>query len=131
MIYQNPACGTSRNALEMIRAVGIEPTVVEYFKTPPLTDDMRAIVKATGGTLRHLIREKDTPYGELGLGDAKWTDEDLLGLIAQHPILLNRPIIVTDKGTALCRPSEKVLALLPDDAVPAFTKEDREIVRRS
>jgi arsenate reductase (glutaredoxin) len=129
-IYHNPACGTSRNTLAMIRAAGIEPVVIEYLKTPPSSAEIRAIVKATGGTVRDLLREKGTPYVELNLGNAKWSDDELLGFIAQHPILLNRPIVVTDKGTALCRPSEKVLELLPEGAVGSFTKEDGEVVRR-
>lgn len=128
-IYHNPACGTSRNTLAMIRAAGIEPTVIDYLKTPPSPDEIRTIVKATGGTLRDLIREKGTPYAELGVADPKWTDEDLLGFIAQHPILLNRPIVVTERGTALCRPSEKVLDLLPEGTLASFTKEDGEVVR--
>lgn len=129
-IYHNPACGTSRNTLAMIRAAGIEPIVIEYLKTPPSAEEIRALVKASGGTLRDLIREKGTPYAELGLGDPKWSDDDLIGFIAQHPILLNRPIVVTDKGTALCRPSEKVLDLLPEGAIAHFTKEDGETVKR-
>ncbi len=129
-IYHNPACGTSRNTLAMIRAAGIEPKVIEYLKTPPTSDEIRAIVKATGGTLRDLIREKGTPYAELDLGNTKWSDDDLLDFIAQHPILLNRPIVVTDKGTALCRPSETVLELLPEGAIAEFTKEDGEVVKR-
>jgi arsenate reductase (glutaredoxin) len=128
-IYHNPSCGTSRNVLAIIRAAGIEPTVIEYLKTPPSADEIGAIVKATGGTLRDLIREKGTPYAELGLSDPKWTDDDLLGFIAEHPILLNRPIVVSDKGTALCRPSEKVLDLLPEGAITEFTKEDGETVK--
>jgi arsenate reductase len=128
-ILHNPACGTSRNTLAMIRAAGIEPVVIEYLKRPPSADDIRAIVKATGGTLRDLIREKGTPFAELGLADPKWTDNDLLGFIAQHPVLLNRPIVMTDKGTALCRPSEKVLDLLPKGAITQFTKEDGETVK--
>ena len=128
-IYHNPACGTSRNTLAMIRAAGIEPVVIEYLKSPPLADEIRTIVKATGGTLRDLIREKGTPFAELGLADPKWTDEDLLRFIAHYPILLNRPIVATERGTALCRPSEKVLDLLPEGAVTSFTKEDGEVVR--
>ena len=129
-IYHNPACGTSRNTLAMIRAAGIEPTVVEYLKTPPSAEEIRAIVKAAGGTLRDIVREKGAPFAELGLADPKWTDDDLLGFVAQHPNLLNRPIVVTDKGTALCRPSEKVLDLLPEGSVGTFTKEDGETVKR-
>lgn len=113
----------------MIRAAGIEPTVVDYLKTPPSPDEIRTIANATGGTLRDLIREKGTPYAELRLADPKWTDEDLFGFIAQHPILLNRPIVVTKRGTALCRPSEKVLDLLPEGALASFIKEDGEVVR--
>jgi arsenate reductase (glutaredoxin) len=128
-IYHNPSCGTSRNTLAMIHAAGIEPVVIEYLKAPPSSDEIRAIVKATGGNLRGLIREKGTPFAELDLGNAKWSDADLLGFIAQHPILLNRPIVVTDKGTALCRPSEKVLDLLPEGAITEFTKEDGDIVK--
>jgi arsenate reductase (glutaredoxin) len=129
-IYHNPACGTSRNALAMIRATGIEPAIVEYLKTPPSREALKAIVKATGGPLRALLREKDTPFAELGLGDPKWSDDELLHFIGQHPILLNRPIVLSDKGTALCRPSEKVLDLLPEGAVAAFVKEDGQAVRR-
>jgi arsenate reductase (glutaredoxin) len=123
-IYHNPACGTSRNALAMIRAAGIEPVIVDYLKTPPSRRTLKAIIKATGGPLRALLREKDTPFAELGLGDPKWSDDELLDFIAQHPILLNRPIVVSPKGTALCRPSEKVLDLLPEGAVAEFVKED-------
>ncbi|MGL4490233.1 MAG: arsenate reductase (glutaredoxin) [Rhizobiaceae bacterium] len=129
-IYHNPACGTSRNTLAMIRAAGVEPIVVEYLKTPPSPDEILKIAKASGGTLRDLIREKGTPYVELQLEDTKWTDDDLLGFIAQHPILLNWPIVVTDKGTALCRPSERVFDLLPEGALTRFTKEDGEVVQR-
>jgi arsenate reductase (glutaredoxin) len=129
-IYHNPACGTSRNVLAMIRAAGIEPVIVEYLKTPPSRGSLKAIVKATGGPLRALLREKDTPFAELGLGDPKWSDDELLDFIGQHPILLNRPIVISPKGTALCRPSEKVLDLLPEGAVTAFVKEDGEAVRR-
>jgi arsenate reductase (glutaredoxin) len=128
-IYHNPACGTSRNALAMIRAAGIEPVVVEYLKTPPSRETLKSIVDATGRPVRELLREKGTPFAELGLDDPKWSDEDLIGFVGQHPILLNRPIVVTDKGAALCRPSEKVLELLPDGAVAAFTKEDGEIIK--
>jgi arsenate reductase (glutaredoxin) len=130
-IYHNPACGTSRNALAMIRAAGIEPVIIDYLKTPPSRRTLKAIVKATGGPLRALLREKDTPFAELELGDPKWSDDELLDFIAHHPILLNRPIVISPKGTALCRPSEKVLDLLPEGAVAAFVKEDGGIVRRA
>lgn len=129
-IYHNPACGTSRNTLAMIRAAGIAPTVIEYLKTPPSKAELRKLVKATGGSARALLREKGTPYAELGLADPKWTDDELLDFIGKHPILLNRPIVVTDKGAALCRPSENVLDLLPEGAVKQFTKEDGEVVKR-
>jgi arsenate reductase (glutaredoxin) len=128
-IYHNPDCGTSRNALAMIRAAGIEPVIIDYLKTPPSRSTLKAIVEATGGPLRALLREKDTPFAGLGLGDPKWSDDELLEFIAQYPILLNRPIVTSPKGTALCRPSEKVLDLLPVGAVAAFVKEDGEAVR--
>ncbi len=130
-IYHNPDCGTSRNVLAMIRAAGIEPVIVDYLKTPPSRETLKAVVKATGGSLRALLREKDTPFTELGLGDPKWSDDELLDFIAQHPVLLNRPIVMSPKGTALCRPSEKVLDLLPEGAVDAFVKEDGEIVKQT
>ena len=113
----------------MFRAAGIEPTVIEYLKTPPSTEEIRAIVKSTGGSLRDLIREKVTPFAELCLADPKWTDDGLLDFIAHHPVLLNRPIVVTDKGSVLCRPSEKVFELLRAGAVTNFTKEDGEVVQ--
>jgi arsenate reductase (glutaredoxin) len=106
----------------MIRAAGIEPVIVEYLKSPPPRGALKAIVKATGGSVRALLREKDTPFAELGLGDPKWSDDDLLDFIAQHPILLNRPIVMSPKGAALCRPSEKLLDLLPEGAVASFVK---------
>lgn len=112
-IYHNPACGTSRNTLALIRAAGIEPTIVEYLKTPPTRETLRSIVAATGQPLRALLRERGTPYAELGLDDPKWTDEQLLDFIGQHPILMNRPIVVTERGARLCRPAESVHELLP------------------
>src|SRR5262245_37461608 len=121
-IYHNPACGTSRNTLALIRHAGIEPTVVEYLKTPPSKSELRALVAATGQPVRALLREKGTPYAELGLADPKWTDEQLLDFIVQHPILMNRPLVVTPLGTQLCRPSEAVLELLPVGRLPDFTK---------
>jgi arsenate reductase len=127
-IYHNPACGTSRNTLALIRAAGIEPTVIEYLKTPPSRDTIRALAAATGEPLRALIREKGTPFAELGLGDPSLTDDQLLEAIEAHPILLNRPIVVSPKGTRLCRPSEAVLPLLPP-MTGTFTKEDGEEVR--
>ncbi len=128
-IYHNPACGTSRNTLALIRHAGIEPAVVEYLKTPPSREQLRELVAATGQGVRALLREKGTPYAELGLDDPKWSDEQLLDFIVQHPILMNRPLVVTPLGTALCRPSEKVLELLPVPTLPPLTKEDGEVVR--
>jgi arsenate reductase len=112
-IYHNPACGTSRNTLAMIRDAGIEPVVVEYLKTPPDRATLERIAAASGEPLRHLLRERGTPYAELGLDDAKWTDTQLIDFMLAHPILINRPIVVTPRGTRLCRPAERVLDLLP------------------
>ena len=128
LIYHNPACGTSRNTLALIRAAGIEPVIIEYLKIPPSRDTIRSLAQATGQPLRALLREKGTPFAELGLGDPKLTDNQLLDAIEAHPILLNRPIVVTPKGTRLCRPSEAVLPLLPP-MTGTFTKEDGEVVR--
>ena len=128
-IYHNPKCGTSRNVLAMIRASGEEPEVIEYLKSPPGRDRLVELIEATGLSVRDVLREKGTPYGELGLGDPKWTNDELLDFMVEHPILMNRPIVVTPLGTALCRPSEKVLDILPDaDKVGDFTKEDGERV---
>ncbi len=112
-IFHNPACGTSRNALSLIRESGVEPEIIEYLKTPPGKERLRSLVHAMGIPVRELLREKGTPYEELGLGDPKWTDEQLLDFMVEHPILMNRPIVVTPLGTRLCRPSERVLDLLP------------------
>ena len=112
-IYHNPACGTSRNTLALIRNAGIEPTVIEYLKTPPGRATLEALIAKAGVPVRELIREKGTPYAELGLGDPKWTDAQLLDFMLQHPILINRPIVVTATGARLCRPPERVLDLLP------------------
>ena len=125
-IYHNPACGTSRNTLALIRHAGIEPTVIEYLKTPPGKEKLRELVAATGQPVRALLRERGTPYAELGLADGKWTDDQLLDFVVAHPILMNRPIVVTPLGTKLCRPSEAVLELLPVGRLPPFTKEDGE-----
>ncbi len=127
-IYHNPACGTSRNVLALIRHAGIEPVVIEYLKTPPTRDELRALVAATGQPLRALLREKGTPYAELGLDQPQWSDEQLLDFIGQHPILMNRPLVVTPLGTKLCRPSESVLEILPVGPLAPFTKEDGEKV---
>ena len=122
-IYHNPACGTSRNTLAMIRATGAEPVVVEYLKTPPSRDEVRELVRRMGVTLRAVLREKGTPFAELGLGDPTLSDEALLDAIEAHPILLNRPIVVTPKGVRLCRPSETVLDLLDAPLPAGFSKE--------
>jgi len=127
-IFHNPACGTSRNTLALIRHAGIEPTIIEYLKNPPSKSTLRELVAATGQPLRRLLREKGTPFAELDLGNPKWTDEELLDFVVRHPILLNRPIVVTPRCTKLCRPSEEVLELLPDRALPPFTKEDGELI---
>jgi arsenate reductase len=128
IIYHNPACGTSRNTLALIRVSGVEPHVIEYLKTPPTRNMIRLLAARTGQPLRALLREKDTPFAALGLGDPALTDDQLLDAIEAHPILLNRPIVVTPKGTRLCRPSEAVLPLLPP-MTGTFTKEDGEVVR--
>jgi arsenate reductase (glutaredoxin) len=128
-IFHNPGCGTSRNTLALIRHAGIEPTVIEYLKTPPSKEQLRQLLGEMGISVRDLLREKGTPFGELGLGDPKWTDDQLLDFIQQHPILMNRPVVRTALGTRLCRPSEAVLELLPVAKLPPFTKEDGEVVR--
>ncbi len=126
MIWHNPACGTSRNALALIRHAGIEPTVVEYLKTPPSRDAIVALVARMGVQLRTVLREKGTPFAELGLGDPAKTDAEILDAIEAHPILLNRPIVATPAGVKLCRPSDLVLDLLPDVALADFVKDDGE-----
>ncbi|WP_062013461.1 arsenate reductase (glutaredoxin) [Aureimonas sp. AU4] len=126
-IYHNPACGTSRNTLEMIRRSGEDPQVIEYLKTPPSREVLAELLDMMGLRPRDILREKGTPYAELGLGDPKLSDEELLAAMAAHPILIERPIVVTGKGAALCRPSEKVLDLL-DRPVETFTKENGEVV---
>src|SRR5512144_3441014 len=129
-IYHNPACGTSRNTLAMIRQSGEAHEVIEYLKTPPSRGRLVELIKAMGIPVRALLREKGTPYAELGLADPKWSDDELIDFMLAHPILINRPIVVTQKGVALCRPSEKVLDLL-DNPVPSFVKEDGEAVPRA
>jgi len=129
IIYHNPACGTSRNTLAMIRSAGIEPHVIEYLKTPPSRALLQQLIARMGLPVRALLREKGTPYAELGLGDAALTDDQLLDAMMAHPILINRPIVVTPKGVKLCRPSELVLDLLPAQQ-GEFVKEDGERVRR-
>ncbi|MCW0454542.1 arsenate reductase (glutaredoxin) [Xanthomonas sacchari] len=123
-IYHNPACGTSRNVLGLIRNSGVEPTVIEYLKTPPDRATLQTLAAASGLPLRDLMRQKGTPYAELGLDDPTLDDDALLEAMLQHPILLNRPIVVSPLGTRLCRPSETVLEILPSPQRGAFAKED-------
>ena len=127
-IFHNPACGTSRNVLAIIRHAGIEPEVVEYLETPPVKERLRTLIADMGIGVRGLLRKKDTPYAELGLDDPAWTDDELLDFIGRYPILMNRPVVVTPLGTALCRPSEAVLALLPVGPIVDFVKEDGDVV---
>jgi arsenate reductase len=127
-IYHNPDCGTSRNTLAMIRQSGVEPTVIEYLKTPPDRATIIRLVADAGLTLRDALRQKDTPYATLGLADPSLTDDAFLDAIAHHPILLNRPFVVTPLGTRLCRPSEAVLDILENPNIGPFTKEDGEVV---
>ncbi|SDM52288.1 arsenate reductase [Oryzisolibacter propanilivorax] len=127
-IYHNPACGTSRNVLALIRNSGEDPTVIEYLKTPPDRATLTALIAAMGEPARAVLREKGTPYAELGLDDPKWSDDQLIDFMLQHPILINRPIVVTPLGTRLCRPSEAVLDILPQPQRGAFSKEDGEAV---
>lgn len=127
IIYHNPACGTSRNTLGLIRNAGIEPHVVEYLKTPPSRALLKQLLNRAGLTVREILREKGTPFAELGLGDPSLADEALLDAIEAHPILMNRPLVVSPKGVKLCRPSEAVLPLLPRQ-LGEFRKEDGELV---
>ena len=127
-IFHNPGCSQSRNALAALRAAGLAPRVVEYLKTPPSRAEVQALVAAAGLTLRQALREKNTPYAELGLGDPGVADDVLLDAIERHPVLLERPFVVTPLGTALCRPSERVLDLLTEAQRGAFAKEDGESV---
>jgi arsenate reductase (glutaredoxin) len=129
-IYHNPACGTSRNTLAMIRQSGEELEIIEYLKTPPSRARLIELVDAMGISVRALLREKGTPYAELGLADPKWSDDELIDFMLAHPILINRPIVVTPKGAKLCRPSEAVLELL-DNPVTSFVKEGGETVKRT
>jgi arsenate reductase len=127
-IYHNPACGTSRNTLALIRNAGIEPTVIEYLKHPPSRATLEALLSAMSIAPRALLREKGTPFAELGLDEPHWSDGQLIDQMLAHPILINRPIVVTRKGTRLCRPSEAVLDILPLPQQGPFTKEDGERV---
>ncbi len=127
-IYHNPACGTSRNTLAMIRNAGIEPTVIEYLTTPPTRGELEGMIRQAGLSVREAIREKGTPYAELGLDDPSLTDDQLLDAMIAHPILINRPFVVTALGVRLCRPSEVVLDILPSPQRGPFAKEDGELV---
>ena len=127
-IYHNPACGTSRNVLALIRNSGVEPAIVEYLKTPPGRDRLVALIAAMGMPVRSVLRRKATPYDDLMLDDPKWTDDQLIDFMVAHPILMNRPIVVTTLGTRLCRPSELVLDILPSPQLAPFAKEDGEPV---
>ncbi len=127
-IYHNPACGTSRNVLGLIRNSGEEPVIVEYLKTPPTRDELVDLIRRMGIPVRDVLRQKGTPYAELGLGDPALTDDQLLDAMMAHPILINRPIVVTQLGVRLCRPSEAVLGILPSPQRGAYAKEDGEMV---
>ena len=127
-IYHNPDCGTSRNTLAMIRQSGEEPEIIEYLKTPPTRDRLVELIGSAGLSVRGALRQKDTPYDALGLGDPVLTDAQLLDAMMAHPILINRPFVVTPRGTRLCRPSEVVLEILPNPDIGVFTKEDGEVV---
>jgi len=126
VIYHNPECGTSRNALAMIRNAGIEPHVIEYLKTPPSRPMLESLIERAGISPRDLLREKGTPYTALGLDNLSLSDADLIDAMINHPILINRPLVVSSLGVKLCRPSEAVLDLLPSEQKGAFTKEDGE-----
>ncbi|SON54978.1 Arsenate reductase [Hartmannibacter diazotrophicus] len=127
-IYHNPACGTSRNTLAMIRASGAEPEVIEYLKTPPTRERLKELIAASGLSVREVLRQKGTPYGDLGLDNPELSDEELIDAMMAHPILINRPIVVAPKGVRLCRPSEVVLEILENPDIE-FTKEDGEVVK--
>ena len=127
-IFHNPKCGTSRNTLALIRNSGVEPEVVLYLETPPSKEQLKKLISDMSMPVRDVLRQKGTPYEELDLANAKWSDDDLLDFMIAHPILINRPIVVTPIGTKLCRPSEVVLDILEDPQRGAFTKEDGEVV---
>lgn len=128
-IYHNPNCGTSRNTLAMIRQSGEDPVVIEYLKNPPTRERLKELIAAMHIPVRALLREKGTPYTELGLRDPKWSDDELIDFMIAHPILINRPIVVTPKGVRLCRPSEKVVDILPNPDIRRFVKEDGGVVK--
>ena len=123
VIYHNPACGTSRNSLALIRQSGEEPEIIEYLKTPPSREKLKELIDAMGIPVRALLREKGTPYDDLGLSDPKWSDDELIDFMIAYPILINRPIVATPKGVRLCRPAEIVLEILPDPGISAPTGE--------
>ena len=127
-IYHNPDCGTSRNTLAMIRQSGVEPEIIEYLNQPPSREKLVELMTRMGISPRDLLRQKGTPYDALELADSKWTDDDLIDFMLAHPILINRPIVVTPKGVKLCRPSEEVLSILPNPNIGRFVKEDGEII---
>lgn len=130
IIYHNPKCGTSRNTLAMIRQSGEEPEIIEYLKTPPSREKLVELIKEMGVPVRDLLRRKGTPYDELELDDTKWSDDQLIDFMMEHPILINRPIVETSKGVKLCRPSEVVLDILENSDIGAFAKEDGEVVKK-
>lgn len=127
-LYHNPECGTSRNTLELIRNSGVEPTIIHYLETPPSRDELVALIAAMGMPVRDLLRKNVPPYEVLGLAEDRFSDDELIDAMLAHPILINRPIVVTPLGTRLCRPSEVVLDILPDPQQGAFAKEDGEQV---
>lgn len=128
-IYHNPACGTSRNTLAMIRASGEEPEIIQYLKTPPSRETLVKLLAQMKMKPRDLLRRRGTPYDELGLGDPKWSDDELIDFMIAHPVLIERPIVVTTRGAVLARPSEKVLEILDNPDIGSFTKEDGEVVK--
>lgn len=127
-IFHNPACSTSRNTLALLRHAGLEPTIVEYLKTPPSRERLQGLIEAMGITPRELLRTKEAVYAELGLDDERWSDDDLIGQMLSHPILMNRPIVETPLGTSLCRPFETVLEILPVGPIEPFTKSNGEVL---
>lgn len=127
-IYHNPECGTSRNVLAMIRQSGVEPNIIKYLKTPPTREKLRELIAAMGISVRALLREKGTPYHELGLSNSNLTDDELIDQMLAHPVLINRPIVITEKGVRLCGPSEAVLPLLPNPNIGRFVKEDGQVI---
>ncbi|MFM0656033.1 arsenate reductase (glutaredoxin) [Paraburkholderia sediminicola] len=127
-IYHNPDCGTSRNTLAMIRNAGIEPTVIEYLKTPPSRETLVDLIERSGLSVRDVVRQKGTPYVDLGLDDPLVSDDQLIEAMLEHPILINRPLVVNDHGVRLCRPSEVILEILPEASTVPFVKEDGEVV---